>query len=1029
MYLDISTVYYYLNEAYLGSVTFPGAPDQPDFSFADETPITYENPIAARDFDGDGYYDISIGTLAGFVYDALGVIAAEESGYIAANGGYYYPATDVAVGSFEYAGAIWPGLDFWNGRYAVIHYDLYSHGTFVATTAAGRPVEAYVGYAPGSETGVALVAGQAPSAKIASANALFAGSVMAALYFFSGYWPATPYGYGYWIPAGGTNPFVGYDGTLMLWSKESDGRVDVTNNSWGVSEWAIWGWASGMDPLSIVVDYLSLTSNAAHFVAAGNGGPGWGTVTTPGASALAVTVGAATEFTYLAIYGALPGGNSQVVTWSNRGPSEAGYPKPDIVAIGSFAWAVGRVWESLYWGVMSGRPEYVVDLFGGTSQATPMAAGVAALVIDAFKAVNGVPAEAPNPLGPQMLKVVLASSARDIGFDPLSQGAGFVDAYKAVLQVMGAATSDPLVVVDPGDAARQYARIMGIPVDALPSGFPASSIAYVGRPGSYERVKLHILGEGKFRVKAVSFANELLLDRRTVTVDFVEQVGYLVPLAVYDADRLARRAGDGILEFRIWFPFKYFDSRGRQQYGAEPLGWSWLHEVELFYWIDLDRDGAPSIGEVTRIQYDVRGGNMLHLQVADLGSEIAEIDEIVADYLGINPAEYPRRVLVAYYNPGNAWDAYTDSLPVPITLEVKVYKATATPYVRPVKSFIISRGYDIVEVAVIAPGRGGTDTGFIVVENVDTGEKTLIPYFTAAAKPVSASPADLSVAREKGFYKDYSLRGAFDYFWRYESGDWRVYFFEVKDPRVKAVVVEVRWPQSRYGMDYTSNVDVQVYGPYTYYLANTDEYPMPVIAAVLPGLHRGGELTSSDYIFFYDEPAPGRSIIVVEVDQPGIYRLVVRNIHYSGDAAEERIRVKVYPVLASQERFIVPPGADKRLTLRLASVYNFAGGGYFYTGEAIVETPGGQLYYVVDSADAGLYYSIASAVITGRTATLLVDVQVDPAVEKGTSYLVPIFLQTRNPVTSLGYIDWSGVKYELFYYDIIAVKLAIDTSR
>jgi len=35
-----------------------------------------------------------------------------------------------------------------------------------------------------------------------------------------------------------------------------------------------------------------------HFVAVGNGGPGYGTVSSPASSSFAIGVGAATEFTY-----------------------------------------------------------------------------------------------------------------------------------------------------------------------------------------------------------------------------------------------------------------------------------------------------------------------------------------------------------------------------------------------------------------------------------------------------------------------------------------------------------------------------------------------------------------------------------------------------------------------------------------------------------------------------------------------------------------------------------------------------------
>ncbi|MCE4611668.1 MAG: S8 family serine peptidase [Desulfurococcales archaeon] len=1028
VYVDMSTIYYYLAQTYPGFL-FPGVPDAPDHSFADEAPVSLFNPIAARDFDGDGFYDLSIGTLAGYVYDSLGVIIAEKTGVIEQSGGWYFPDASITLYGIEYAGAVWPGFDWWEGDYVVLHYDFFNHGTFVATTAAGRPVEAYVGFTPGSSTGTATIVGQAPAAKIASANALYAGSVLAALYFFSGFWPTTPYGYDYWIPAplGGTNPWVGWTGTLMIWETFPElPRADLTNNSWGISGWAIWGWASGMDPISVAVDYMSFNSTTTHFIAAGNGGPGWGTTAVPGAATMAVTVGAATEFTYLAAFGALPGGNRQVVSWSNRGPAETGFPKPDVVAIGSFAWAVGRVWDSLAWGVMSGHPQYVVDLFGGTSQATPMAAGVAALVVDAAKAMRGYTAFNPSPLTPAELKVILTSTARDMGYDPFSQGGGFVDAYKAVKRVTGLNTTQPIAYLSGTDARSMYKAVMGVNPG---TEFPMNSLVHIGRQGSSKTVTLVIEGKGYYRVKALAFKGERILERRTVYLDFGQiYPGDRVILAVYD---LARFRGAGFVEFKVWFPFKYFDSWGRQQYGAPRLGWAWIHGVELWYWIDLNRNGTPDVpDEVTRIQYDIRGANMMHVQVTDLQGQVKEIEKLVGEYLGINPSSYPRKLLLVYRNFHNVWPFYVDSIRVPFKIEVRAYSAIFTPYVR-TPSYVYVNGKASIRVTLIAPP-GGLETGYVVVESASTGEKALVPFVTGAAAQLYRYPVSLPGARETGVYKDFVLRGAFDYTWRYESGDWRVFFFEVKDPTVKAVVVEVRWPVSSQGKDYTSNLDVQVYGPYTYYFADLAYYPspMPVMIDRVYGLQLGGEISAS-FILFYDEPEPGRSLIVAQTPHTGLYRLVVRNIHYSGDYPEEPFTVRLYPiaVFTSPSPIVVPPGKTVSVRIDFMSNFSYKPLDVFMFGDAVFTPDGSNYYYVVDSLDAGLLQTIVNASFTANRAIISTKFSVDSSVPLGTTYIVPISVYSSVPVTSYGVIFFSGFEWELFKYNWIDVMLEVKTRR
>ncbi|MEM4924434.1 MAG: S8 family serine peptidase [Ignisphaera sp.] len=65
-------------------------------------------------------------------------------------------------------------------------------------------------------------------------------------------------------------------------------------------------------------------------------------------------------------------------------------------------------------------------LFSGTSQATPMVAGVGALVVSAYKRV------ANRAMPAHLLKTILMNTAYDMGFDELSQGVGSIDAYRAV---------------------------------------------------------------------------------------------------------------------------------------------------------------------------------------------------------------------------------------------------------------------------------------------------------------------------------------------------------------------------------------------------------------------------------------------------------------------------------------------------------------------------------------------------------------------------------------------------------------------
>jgi hypothetical protein len=100
----------------------------------------------------------------------------------------------------------------------------------------------------------------------------------------------------------------------------------------------------------------------------------------------------------------------------------------DVVAPGELNWALCSTNAKMYSECVNyaGKPTPIIP-FGGTSESAPLTAGVAALVIQAYQKTHGT---APTP---QVVKQVIAGTADDIGSPADQQGAGLVDAYKAVL--------------------------------------------------------------------------------------------------------------------------------------------------------------------------------------------------------------------------------------------------------------------------------------------------------------------------------------------------------------------------------------------------------------------------------------------------------------------------------------------------------------------------------------------------------------------------------------------------------------------
>ncbi|MGC8912601.1 MAG: S8 family serine peptidase [Thermoplasmata archaeon] len=203
----------------------------------------------------------------------------------------------------------------------------------------------------------------------------------------------------------------------------SDGLTDfynagarISSNSWG-------GAATWFDLTSPPIDEFMWSNNDTLFVfAAGNSGPGSGTVGTPGLATNPLTVGASENLR--PEYGNDGDNPSQVASFSSRGPTSDGRIKPDVVAPGTWILSTRSTqmssdisWARWPWDADNdGKEDYC--FMGGTSMATPLTAGAVALIREYYTKLGIAPSGA-------LLKATVVNGATDLGYGYPSNDQGW----------------------------------------------------------------------------------------------------------------------------------------------------------------------------------------------------------------------------------------------------------------------------------------------------------------------------------------------------------------------------------------------------------------------------------------------------------------------------------------------------------------------------------------------------------------------------------------------------------------------------
>jgi hypothetical protein len=405
-------------------------------------------------------------------------------------------------------------------------------------------------------------------------------------------------------------------------------RVFGVNNSTTTSAFldAI-NFATVVDPVNVInesfgengfpdtsADAIKIFDNAAFeagitvVVASGDSGP-TSTIGSPATDPDVISAGATTDLRFYAMtnYGqadmfARGWLNDNISPFSSGGFDAYGNTV-DVVAPGDSSFASCSTDLKFFPDCASfGGKALGVEAFGGTSEASPWTAGIAALIDQAYQETH----KGARP-SPAVVKQIIMSTATNLGAPAYEQGAGLVNAYQAVKMaesINAAPTGNTLLTsvtsVSPANPSPRQGQINGL---GNP-GTPVTATVSVTNTGS-SRQTVHLGGQTLGQPNDVQ--NESLKLSNAHSKKFTDAFGFVNNYG--ELHFTVRRGEDQLnasiayqapsLNFNAAVRFDLINPKGKLAIQSEPQGTNNFGAAQVLH---------PAAGRWTAVIFDMTGG-------------------------------------------------------------------------------------------------------------------------------------------------------------------------------------------------------------------------------------------------------------------------------------------------------------------------------------------------------------------------------------------------------------------------------------